>query len=145
MVTLILAHDLNNGIGKDGKLPWMVKEDLTHFKEVTSGYDLIVGRKTAEGLPPLQGRTVHIVSKSGLSIEEAIEKANNPIIIGGAEVYHYCLDNNLVDEIITTEINGMYDCDTFIRSTFFDGFSPTKTVVLGDGHVAIWYHKVTQK
>lgn len=141
MVALILAHDLNYGIGKDGKLPWKVKEDLKHFKEVTIGHDLIVGRKTAECLPPLKGRNLHVVSRNGLSIEDALERATDPIIIGGAEVYHYCLDKGLVDCIIATKINGIYDCDTFIKNNFFEGFVVSKTVVLGNSHIAFWYNK----
>jgi len=138
---MILAHDLNFGIGKDGKLPWRVKEDLKHFKEHTYGKDLIVGRKTAEGLPPLKGRNVYIVSRSGMSVEDALEKATDPIIIGGAEIYHYCLDHNLVDEIIATQINGEYGCDTYIRNSFFSNFKIMKTIVLGNGHIAVWYKK----
>jgi dihydrofolate reductase len=141
MVTLILAHDINHGIGKNGKLPWKIKEDLNHFKEVTMGRDLIVGRKTAEGMPTLKGRTVNVVSRSGLSIEDALEKSKNPIVIGGAEVYHYCLDKGIVDCIIATEINGMYDCDTYIRPNFFDGFTFSKTMSIGSGHIVVWYNK----
>jgi dihydrofolate reductase len=141
MVAMILAHDLRYGIGKDGKLPWRVKEDLKHFKQCTLGKDLIVGRKTAEGLPPLKGRNIYVVSRSGLSVEEALSKSENPIIIGGAEIYHYCLDNGLVDEIISTQINGEYDCDIFIRNNFFDGFVISKTEILGNGHIAVWYKK----
>lgn len=145
MVTMILAHDKNYGIGKDGKLPWRVKEDLQHFKECTLGKNLIVGRKTAIGMPPLKGRQVFVVSRSGLSIEDAIARSDNPIIIGGAEVYHYCLDNGLVDEIIATQINGEYECDTYIRDNFFSGFEMSKTVVLGNGHVAVWYSLCPQE
>jgi len=135
MTTLILAHDKNNGIGKNGGLPWNVKADLQHFKRVTAGKDLIVGRKTAEGLPPLKGRNVFVVSRSGLSFDEALEKSRDPIIIGGAEIYHYCLDHGLVTEIIATRIEGDYECDVFIRPDFFDGFKVESTEQLGDGHV----------
>ena len=141
MVTIILAHDKNYGIGKNGKLPWRVKEDLAHFKKMTYGKDLIVGRKTAEELPPLKGRQVYVVSRSGLSIEGALELSTNPVIIGGAEIYHYCLDNGLVDEIIVTEIDGEYECDTFMRRDYLSGFSKSDVVHLGNSHFAIWYIK----
>jgi len=140
MVSMILAHN-NFGIGLNKGLPWRIKEDLKHFKAVTYGKDLIVGRKTSETLPPLKGRRVHTVSRSSLSIEDAISQSSDPIIIGGAEVYHYCLDHGLVDEIISTEIQGDYECDTFIRENFFSGFEVYKEDALGD-HVVKWYRKI---
>jgi len=138
---MILAHDKNFGIGLNGSLPWKVKEDLKHFKEMTYGKDLIVGRKTAVGLPPLKGRQVYVVSRGTLSIEDALERSENPVIIGGAEVYHYCLDHGLVDEIVATKIDGDYNCDTWIRKDFFSGFSVSKMVHLGNGHVVLWYKR----
>jgi len=141
MVTMILAHDFLYGIGKDGKLPWRVKADLAHFKEVTSNKDLIVGRKTAIKLPFLKGRQVHVVSKNGQSIEDVIEKVGDPIVIGGAEIYKYCLKQGLIDMIIVTVIKGIYNCDTYIDPNFLDGFKFVQQKNLEGGHVVTWYIK----
>ena len=56
--TLIVAMDSNNGIGKNGCIPWHVPEDLVHFKQYTNGKTVVMGRKTWESLPvkPLPNR-----------------------------------------------------------------------------------------
>lgn len=95
LVTQIVAVNNLGFIGKDNELLWRNKEDLQHFKNVTMWNTLIVGRKTLDTLPKAvqQGRYLIGVSRSGLSIEEAFEKAdgvaNNESIyvIGGAEIY----------------------------------------------------------
>lgn len=63
-VTIIAAMNEQRVIGKEGRLPWHVPEDLEHFKGATMGRPLIVGRKTWESLPPLAGRLVLVVSDS---------------------------------------------------------------------------------
>ena len=65
-IHLIWAQDINGGIGKDGKLPWHLSEDLKNFKKITSGYPVIMGRKTWDSLPikPLPNRRNIILSNS---------------------------------------------------------------------------------
>lgn len=64
----IWAQTAQGVIGRDGRMPWRVPEDLKHFKEVTAGKPVIMGRKTWESLPasrrPLPERTSIIVSRS---------------------------------------------------------------------------------
>ena len=102
MITLIAAVAENNAIGKGDQLLWHLPEDFKHFKRLTTGHCIIMGRKTFETFPkPLPNRT-HIVitrqkgyAKEGAvvvsSVEEAIEKAlaidPNPYVIGGGEIY----------------------------------------------------------
>ena len=50
-IELIWAQDENGGIGKNGKLPWHISEDLQNFKKITAGFPIIMGRKTWESLP----------------------------------------------------------------------------------------------
>lgn len=69
----IWAQTIDGVIGRDGVIPWHVPEDLQHFKEVTSGKPVIMGRRTWESLPdthkPLPGRVNIIVSRSVGTVE----------------------------------------------------------------------------
>ena len=66
---LILARAANGVIGKEGKLPWHLPEDLAHFKRVTMGCPVIMGRKTWDSLPPkfrpLPGRANIVITRDG--------------------------------------------------------------------------------
>jgi len=60
-IVLVVARARNGVIGKDGKLPWHIPADLKHFKSVTSGAPMIMGRKTFNSLPGLLPGRRHIV------------------------------------------------------------------------------------
>ena len=66
---LILARARNGAIGKDGVMPWHLPEDLAHFKKVTMGCPVIMGRKTWDSLPPrfrpLPGRANIVITRQG--------------------------------------------------------------------------------
>jgi dihydrofolate reductase len=119
-ISLISAVDNNWGIGINGHLPWTHKDDLKHFKSRTMGKDLIVGRKTMETLPPLEGRRIHSISSVNggfKTLEEAIShfkrlEIDELIIAGGAKIYESALNFCNCAEI--SRINGIYDCDTFM-------------------------------
>ena len=114
-VVIITAVSLDGIIGKEGKLPWHVSEDMKRFKSLTTGYPVIMGRKTAEGFPKaLPNRRNVILSQSGYSKEgfETAEslgeallncRANERIfIIGGGKVYKKALE--FADRIELTRI-----------------------------------------
>ena len=65
-VHLIWSQDSNGGIGKDGKLPWHISEDLQNFKKITSNSTIIMGRKTWDSLPfkPLSNRRNIVLSRT---------------------------------------------------------------------------------
>ena len=99
-VFLVVAVAANGVIGKDGALPWHLPADLRHFKALTMGKPMIMGRKTFESLPGLLPGRRHIVltrnaewAEEGAEVarspEEAIALANAPhiAVIGGAEIY----------------------------------------------------------
>lgn len=132
MINLIVATDLNNAIGKNGKMPWgFVKADLLYFKKVTMGHPVIMGRKTWESLPesvkPLPGRTNIVVSRNTpcgirdgvyfvISIEDAIRIAltmdSDPFIIGGGQIYEQSMP--YVERIFITRIDEDFEySDTF--------------------------------
>ena len=100
-IELIWAQDQNGGIGKGGKLPWHISEDLQNFKKITSGSPIIMGRKTWESLPfkPLPNRRNIVLSSNQLddieaycSVEDCIQALDNDstdrvFIIGGESIY----------------------------------------------------------
>ena len=127
MITLIAAVAENNAIGKGDQLLWHLPEDFKHFKRLTTGHCIIMGRKTFETFPkPLPNR-IHIVithqkgyTKEGAvvvsSVEEAIEKAlvidPNPYVIGGGEIYAQALP--FADAIELTRVHHTFaEADVF--------------------------------
>lgn len=120
---ILIAAIANRGvIGSDNALPWHLPEDLKHFKELTSGHAVIMGRKTWESLPerfrPLPGRHNIVVTRNPAyaapgatlvhSLKEAVQKvgaggtAPVAFVIGGAELYAHALP--LADRLELTEI-----------------------------------------
>ncbi|TNF01657.1 MAG: dihydrofolate reductase [Sphingomonadales bacterium] len=115
-IVLVLARADNGVIGRDGKLPWQLPADLRHFKALTQGSPMIMGRKTFDSLPGLLDGRRHIVltrdagwqeegAEVAVSVEEAIRIANAPHIsvIGGAEIYALFMDR--ADRIELTEVH----------------------------------------
>lgn len=104
-LTMIASVGENNELGRNGDLCWHIREDLRHFKEITMGGAVIMGRKTWESLPkkPLPGRTNIVVTRSDVfdapgalkaaSIEQAVEQARglDAFIIGGESVYRQAI------------------------------------------------------
>jgi dihydrofolate reductase len=125
---LIYARARNGVIGKDGGLPWHLPEDLAHFKRLTLGCPVIMGRKTWDSLPerfrPLPGRLNIVVTRqadwnadgasAASSLAQAIGLAKGqPLgwVIGGAELFAQALPLAEVAEI--TEIDADVDGDVF--------------------------------
>ena len=117
VVSIIACTSKNSVIGINGKIPWYYPKDLTFFKNVTSGYPVIMGRKTFESLgKALPGRLNIVISSSeisdsnvtrAISLENALEicyfnKANRVFLIGGESVYKAGL--KYADEILLTRI-----------------------------------------
>ncbi|MRR50939.1 MAG: dihydrofolate reductase [Rhodocyclaceae bacterium] len=116
-IVIIAAVAKNGVIGKDNKLPWHLPEDLKHFKTLTMGHPMIMGRKTWESLPGrLPGRPHIVVSRDTSyqadgaevvhSLEAAIDAAgrqgDTAFIIGGADIYAQAL--LLADRLELTEV-----------------------------------------
>ena len=130
-LSMIVAIARGGVIGHCGRLPWRIPEDLRHFKRMTWGHTLIVGRKTYDGLPVLSGRRIVMVSRRcsaescghddagfrhAATIEDAIAAAREtdpegaPVVIGGAEVYRAAMP--YVSRFYLTEIDRDVDGDT---------------------------------
>jgi len=125
---IIFAKARNGVIGKDNALPWHLPEDMAHFKRVTMGCPVIMGRKTWDSLPPkfrpLPGRTNVVVSrqqgwnemgaKPSSSLREALsfcEQFQDVWVIGGAELYAQALP--YACSAVVTEIDADFDGDAF--------------------------------
>jgi dihydrofolate reductase len=126
MLAIIVAIDENNAIGKDNKLLWHIAEDLKHFRSITNGHPVIMGRKTFESIgKALPCRINIIISRNpqfaaeGCIIAPSLEKAINvasgidekQFIIGGASIYQEAL--RIVDTIYLTAVHNTYDADAF--------------------------------
>ena len=128
IVALVAAVARGGVIGRDGALPWYLPEDLAHFREVTMGHPVVMGRKTWESLPdrfrPLPGRRNVVVTRNPSwsaegaeragSLEEAlalVDGTERVSVIGGAEIFASAL--SLADELLLTEIDLDVDGDTF--------------------------------
>ena len=113
---LVLARADNGVIGKDGDLPWRLPADLRHFKAITAGHPMLMGRKTFDSLPGLLPGRRHIVltrdrawraegAEVAHDVEAAIALAKSPtlMVIGGAEIYRLVLP--IADRIELTEVH----------------------------------------
>jgi len=123
-LTLVVAIDAQNGIGVDNQLPWHLPEDLAHFKRVTLGKPVIMGRKTFDSigraLPKRRNIVVtrnagwsHDGVDSATSLEAAIALLDGEpaSIIGGAQIFAEAM--HVADAMIVTHIDHSFRCDTF--------------------------------
>ena len=123
-LTIVVAIDAQRGIGVDNKLPWHLPEDLAHFKRLTSGHPIIMGRKTFDSIGrALPNRRNIVVTRNAewrhdgveavTSLEAAIALVgeNPAFIIGGAQIFNDAL--TLTDRMVITEIDHTFACDTF--------------------------------
>jgi len=129
-LVLIAALAANRVIGADNTLPWHLPEDLKHFKALTSGHTVIMGRKTWESLPirvrPLPGRQNIVITRDPAylatgaevahSLGDALVKVNSStaFVIGGAELYAHALP--LAQRLELTEIGADFDGDAWFPS-----------------------------
>jgi len=132
--SIVVAIDSQLGIGKNNALPWRLKEDMKHFRELTTAgtemNSVIMGRKTWESIPqkfrPLPGRLNVILSRSGYgapmattaaSMDEALEwPAGKVFVIGGGEIYQEAIKHPSCKELWITRVGASFACDvTFPR------------------------------
>ena len=143
---LILARASNGVIGKDNTIPWHLPEDMAHFKRLTMGCPVIMGRKTWDSLPPrfrpLPGRTNVVVTRQMNWDENGAERASslrdalllceqNPDVwvMGGAQIYAQALP--LADTAMVTEIEQVVEGDAFAPT-----FGPDWTETTRERHIS---------
>lgn len=123
-LAIVVAMDRNNGIGVNNQLPWHLPEDLAHFKRITSGHPILMGRKTFESIGrPLPNRRNIVISRDPDWRHEGVERAGSvaeaialcgdeeAFVIGGAQIFNDTLP--LVSDLIVTEIDATFECDTW--------------------------------
>lgn len=110
VVSIIVAMTEDRVIGKNNDLPWpRIKEDMKHFKDITAGHAVVMGRKTWDSIPekfkPLPGRTnivvsrqkdlqlpgAHVYNNIYDALKAALEKDSEPMVIGGNAIYEAAL------------------------------------------------------
>lgn len=127
-LVMVLALARRGALGRDGGLPWRIPEDLRHFRDVTLGHAVIMGRRTWDEVKkPLPGRRNLVVSRNPAlalegatvcpSLDAAIAAARQtdpePCVIGGAELYRLALPQ--ATRIELTEIDRDVEADTFFE------------------------------
>ena len=141
MIKLIVAKASNNVIGDKNNLIWHLPNDLKHFKNLTTGHPIIMGRKTYESLGrPLPNRTNIIITRDQNfiddqiiithSLEQALAKANeiqeDVFVIGGGEIYKQAME--YVDVIYLTEVHHEFNGDTYFPEIDEESFQEVERV-----------------
>ena len=126
MITIIAAISENNALGKDNKLLWHLPDDFKRFKKVTTGHNVIMGRKTFEsiGKKALPNRTNIIITHqrsydaSCIILADSLRKAiriaendKNPYILGGGTIYKEAI--KIADRLDLTIVHHEFEADTF--------------------------------
>jgi dihydrofolate reductase len=127
IISLVVAAANNNAIGKDNKLLWHLPNDMRHFKNVTWGMPVVMGRKTYESLgKPLNGRKNIIITRQTdwnvpgtvavKSLEDATFLVNEMdvkemMVIGGGEIYKMVFEK--ANRIYMTRVEAEPEADTF--------------------------------
>ena len=157
-IIVIAAVSENDVIGKGGKIPWHIGEDLKRFKKLTMGHTVLMGRKTYESLPdnarPLKGRK-NIVLSSNIDYDPQAPSVvvcndlnsalihsryeEKVFIIGGAEVYKEAIE--YADYLELTVVDGEFEGDAFFPYVDFNGSWKLEKEEKFDGYSFLTYSK----
>ena len=140
----IVARSENGVIGKDGGLPWRCKGDLQFFKRTTMGRRIVVGRTTFEGLPPLKGREIFVLTRNADARFDGATAINGPedvpvdaIVCGGAAIYDLMIPR--CDQLLVTTVKKAVEGDTFFHDQWLNGFESVETVEETDDYSIVSY------
>jgi len=163
-IAIIAAMANNRVIGNRGALPWHLPEDLKHFKEMTAGRPVIMGRKTFESIlavlgKPLPNRRSIVVTRSAHYASPGCEVATSlagaihiagaqaAFVIGGAEIYAQALP--LADNLYLTEIDARFDGDAwfpeFDRSEWLETNRESRIATSGLGYSFVSYRRIPNR
>lgn len=136
MLSIVVAIAKNNAIGKDNKLLWRLPNDLKHFKQITTGHNIIMGRKTLESLPKLLPDRHHIVltrdseykvSSEMVSVFNSVEELLKSLggeeyfVIGGGQIYRELLP--YCNKLYLTVLDKEYEGDTYFPPINYDDWT----------------------
>ena len=152
MITLVAAAAKNGVIGNKGRIPWDLPEDRRHFKELTMGHVLVMGRRTFEEIGrPLPGRRTYILSstismqgencRTAASLAEVLEaeKDSEIFICGGAMLYEEGMA--VADRICLTELDWEAEGDVFFPEIDKTAFQETERRQMEGGYSFVIYEK----
>jgi dihydrofolate reductase len=154
-VVVIAAVAKNRVIGKDNQLIWNIPEDMAHFKALTAGHTVIMGRKTWESLPPrfrpLPGRPNIVISRQagyaapGAELADSLENAlklaataTTVFVIGGEQIYRQAMA--LVDRLEITEVDLEPEGDAWFPEILAVDWKITAKTE-GSGYAFVTYQK----
>jgi dihydrofolate reductase len=125
LIALVWAQTTDGVLGRDNAIPWRIPEDMAHFRALTMGATVVMGRRTWESLPPrfrpLPGRANVVLTRSSSyvaegaevrhSLDGALSREGDVWVAGGGEVYAAALP--LADRVEITEVREAFDGDTY--------------------------------
>ena len=147
---MVAAVADNGVIGADGDIPWRIPEDFAHFKRLTLGHTLVMGRATYDSIGrPLPGRTTIVLTRDprwsadGVLVAHDLDEAlalaedlpGDVMVAGGAQVYAAALP--LADEQVLTEVHREPAGDTFYPAFDRDQWAETRREP-HDGYDWVW-------
>ncbi|MEP6526932.1 MAG: dihydrofolate reductase [Nocardioidaceae bacterium] len=161
-ITIVAAIAANGVIGRGGDLPWRLPADLRHFKKLTYGHVLVMGRRTYESIGhPLPGRTTVVVSRRATPAQEpvpdptreavitassvqaalarALEIDDEVFVVGGAQVYAAALE--MADRMVLTLVDEDPEGDTWFPAVDWSVWRETQRE-LSDGLAFVTYERV---
>lgn len=139
-VTIVVAVGQNGVIGRDGDLPWPPTGDLAHFKALTMGHPMVMGRTTYESIGrPLPGRTSIVLTRDPTwtadgvvvahdlpaALAEAAELDDDVFLIGGAQVYAEALASGAVGRMVVTHVHLSPDGDAWFPEVDWSRWAET--------------------
>ncbi|HVW96950.1 MAG TPA: dihydrofolate reductase [Mucilaginibacter sp.] len=137
IVSAVVAIAENRAIGKDNKLLWHLPNDLKHFKTITSGHTIIMGRKTFDSVGrPLPNRRNIVITRRDITIDGAevvnsldaavalCKNEQEVFIVGGAEIYNMAMP--VTDRIYLTVVHQEFDGDAFFPEISPDEWKETE-------------------
>jgi dihydrofolate reductase len=161
-ITIVAAIAANGVIGRGGDLPWRLPADLRHFKKLTYGHVLVMGRRTYESIGhPLPGRTTVVVTRRATTVQRpitdpsaeavvtadtvqaalarALEIDDEFFVVGGAQVYAAALE--MADRMVLTLVDDNPEGDTWFPQVDWTGWRETQRE-LSDGLAFVTYERV---
>lgn len=135
IISFVVAMDRNHLIGVDGDLPWHLPDDMKHFRQVTMGKPVLMGRVTYESIParfrPLSGRTNIILTRQedysapGCVVAHTLDEAlasmpDEPelMVIGGAQIFEQLLPQ--ADRLYLTLVDGEFEGNVYFPELDMD-------------------------